>query len=139
MFRKRPLIYINSKVPFDESLPPLPSRRSGVPVEMLYCLCGFDSKQMIILCIQYICQKEINNRVQIFNTHDKTGKMPRAQFNKLGFCQILPETKVKFLSSMYSSLIPACYHEKSCISCTLLSSESYEIFPKILEIAFQGL
>ena len=31
MFRKRPLIYINSKVPFDESLPPLPSRRSGVP------------------------------------------------------------------------------------------------------------
>ena len=32
MFRKRPLIYINSKVPFDESLPPLPSRRSGVPV-----------------------------------------------------------------------------------------------------------
>ena len=32
MFRKGPLIYINSKVPFDESLPPLPSRRSGVPV-----------------------------------------------------------------------------------------------------------
>jgi hypothetical protein len=31
MFCKRPLIYINSKVPFDESLPPLPSRRSGVP------------------------------------------------------------------------------------------------------------
>ena len=31
MFRKRLLIYINSKVPFDESLPPLPSRRSGVP------------------------------------------------------------------------------------------------------------
>jgi hypothetical protein len=31
MFRKRPLIYINSKVPFDESLPPLPSRRFGVP------------------------------------------------------------------------------------------------------------
>jgi hypothetical protein len=28
MFRKRPLIYINSKVPFDESLP----RRPGVPV-----------------------------------------------------------------------------------------------------------
>jgi hypothetical protein len=31
MFCKRPLIYINSKVPFDESLPPSPSRRSGVP------------------------------------------------------------------------------------------------------------
>jgi hypothetical protein len=31
MFRKRPLIYVNSKVPYDESLPPLASRRSGVP------------------------------------------------------------------------------------------------------------
>jgi hypothetical protein len=139
MFRKRPLIYINAIVPFDESLPPLPSCRSGVPAEMLYCLCGFDSKQMIILCIQYICQKEINNRVQIFNTHNKTGKMPRAQLNKLGFCQILPKTKVKFLSSMYSSLIPACNHEKSCVSCTLLFSGFCKIFPKILEIAFQGL
>jgi hypothetical protein len=31
MFCKHLLVYINSKVPFHENLPPLPSHRSGVP------------------------------------------------------------------------------------------------------------
>ena len=31
MFCKHLLVYINSKVPFHEHLPPLPSHRSGVP------------------------------------------------------------------------------------------------------------
>jgi hypothetical protein len=31
MFCKHLLVYINSKVPFHENLPPLPSQRSGVP------------------------------------------------------------------------------------------------------------
>ena len=31
MFCKHLLVYINSKVPFHEDLPPLPSHRSGVP------------------------------------------------------------------------------------------------------------
>ena len=31
MFCKYLLVYINSKVPFHENLPPLPSHRSGVP------------------------------------------------------------------------------------------------------------
>ena len=34
MFCKHLLVYINSKVPFHEDLPPLPSHRSGVPGEI---------------------------------------------------------------------------------------------------------
>ena len=74
--------------------------------EMLYCLSGFDPKQMIILCIQCICQKEINNWVQIFNTHDKTGIMP--QFNRLGFCQIFNENKGE--SFYFQCIVPLYLH-----------------------------
>jgi hypothetical protein len=36
MFRKHLLVYINSKVPFHENLPPLPSHCSGVPGNIAY-------------------------------------------------------------------------------------------------------
>ena len=49
-----------------------------------------------------------------------------AQFlslTSLAFARFSMKTKVKFLFSMYSSLTPAYNHEKSCVSCTLQSSE----------------
>ena len=44
MFCKHLLVYINSKVPFHENMPPLPSHRSGVPecnVLILHMKCEF--------------------------------------------------------------------------------------------------
>jgi hypothetical protein len=68
-----------------------------------------------------LCQKEINNWVQIVNS--KTGRMP--QFNELGLKLPDCQWKQKFLFSMFSSLTPAYNHQILCFMYFIITRLAY--------------
>jgi hypothetical protein len=57
----------------------------------------------------------------------------------LAFARFSMKTKEKFLFSMYTSLILAYNHQKSCVSCNMYSTIFRILYNRPLEIAFQGL
>jgi hypothetical protein len=63
MFCKHLLVYINSKVPFHENLPPLPSHRSGVPDPcQSKAFCFLDNVNMA-LCSKLRCKLHAESRL----------------------------------------------------------------------------